>query len=126
MDMHREWSGHELTKAACYGIRVYQGGSYLLNHLDRLRTHVVSSTICVDHRLHSPWPLYIEDVDGNPHEVHVEPGEMVFFEGALLKHGRPYAMSGEYYANIFLHYTPVDWSTRLTGGGGPGGSSKPL
>jgi prolyl 4-hydroxylase len=107
---HEEWSGLQLKKAACYGIRVYQPRSYLYNHVDRARTHIVSSTICVDHRLDKNWPLYIEDLKGNPHEVSIEPGEMVFFEGASLKHGRPYALEGEYYANIFVHYTPVGWN----------------
>ncbi|MFN0264533.1 hypothetical protein ACKTEK_11700 [Tepidamorphus sp. 3E244] len=111
-DVHEAWCGKALRKAACYGIRVYQPRSYLLNHYDHSATHVVSSTICVDSRLNRPWPLYIEDLDGNPHEVSIEPGEMVFFEGAKLKHGRPYAMDGEYYANIFVHFTPVDWPGR--------------
>jgi prolyl 4-hydroxylase len=106
---HERWSGLSLKKAACYGIRVYQPRSYLYNHVDHARTHIVSSTICVDHRLHGPWPLYIEDLEGRPHEVSIEPGEMVFYEGARLKHGRPYPLDGEYYANIFVHYTPVDW-----------------
>lgn len=109
-DAHENWSGMKLKKAACYGIRVYQPGSFLYNHVDRAQSHAVSSTICVDHRLNTPWPLYIEDHDGKAHEVSVEPGEMVFFEGAKLKHGRPYALDGEYYANIFVHYTPLDWN----------------
>jgi len=107
--VHEAWSGLVIRKAACYGIRVYQRGSYLYNHVDRAGTHVVSSTVCVDHRLDSPWPLYIEDHEGHPHEVSIEPGELVFFEGARLKHGRPYPLDGEYYANIFIHYTPLDW-----------------
>lgn len=109
--MHEEWSGRQLRRAACYGIRVYQPRSYLFNHLDHAKTHAVSSTVCVDHRLNSPWPLYIEDHDGKAHEISIEPGELVFFEGAKLIHGRPYALDGEYYANIFVHYTPLDWNT---------------
>ena len=108
--VHEEWSGMPLKKAACYGIRVYQPRSYLYSHFDHARTHVVSSTICVDSRVNSPWPLYIEDEDGEPHEVSVEPGEMIFFEGARLKHGRPYPLDGDYYANIFVHFTPLDWN----------------
>ena len=111
--MHEEWSGVSLKKAACYGIRAYQPRSYLYNHIDRARTHVVSSTICVDCKLNEEWPLYIEDLEGKPCEVAVEPGEMVFFEGALLKHGRPYPLDGEFYANLFLHYTPLDWELDL-------------
>jgi hypothetical protein len=112
--MHERWSGLSLKQAACYGIRVYQPGSYLYNHTDR-PTHVVSSTICVDHRLTNRWPLYIEDLDGRAHEVPVEPGEIVFFEGARLQHGRPYALEGEYYATIFIHYTPTNLSAAPSG-----------
>ena len=108
--VHEKWCGRPVKKAACYGIRVYQPGSYLFNHIDHTHTHVVSSTICVDHRLRNPWPLWIEDDEGRPQEVSIEPGEMVFFEGARLLHGRPHVLDGEYYANIFVHYTPLDWS----------------
>jgi prolyl 4-hydroxylase len=111
---HEAWSGRPLRKAACFGIRVYQPGSYLLSHNDRARTHVVSSTICVDHRLRNPWPLHIEDLQGKTHEVSIEPGEMVFFEGARLKHGRPQPLEGDYYASIFVHYTPLDWDPYAT------------
>jgi hypothetical protein len=111
-EAHEEWSGLPLMYAACYGIRVYQPGSYLYSHTDRM-THIVSSTICVDHRLSNQWPLYIEDLEGRPHEISVEPGEMVFFEGARLKHGRPYPLDGEYYANIFVHYTPINSAIAL-------------
>jgi len=107
--LHEEWSGMELKEAACYGIRVYQPGSYLYNHVDRTATHIISSTICVAHYLHKPWPLYIEDIDGSPHEISMEPGEMVFYEGAKLMHGRPYPLEGRFYAGLFLHYTPVNW-----------------
>ncbi len=106
---HEAWSGLSLEKSACYGIRVYQAGSYLFNHVDRTESHVVSSTICIDRRLNAPWPLYIEDHDGNPHEISIEPGEMVFYESAKLKHGRPYPLEGDYYASIFVHYQPVGW-----------------
>lgn len=113
--LHEQWSGLKLKRAACYGIRVYQPGSFLYSHTDR-ETHVVSSTICVDHRLSNRWPLYIEDLEGRPHEIPVEPGEMVFFEGARLEHGRPYSLDGEYYANIFVHYTPTSLAVNLSGG----------
>jgi len=105
--LHEEWSGMELKEAACYGIRVYQPGSYLFNHVDRTETHIISSTICVAHYLTKPWPLYIEDIDEHPHEISMEPGDIVFYEGAKLTHGRPYPLDGRFYAGLFLHYTPV-------------------
>ena len=108
--VHEEWSGLSLKPAACYGVRVYQPRSYLYVHVDHARTHIVSSTICVDSQTNTPWPLVIEDDAGNLHDVSIEPGEMVFFEGARLKHGRPHPLNGDYYASIFVHYTPVNWS----------------
>ncbi|MEM7584913.1 MAG: hypothetical protein AAF560_16085 [Acidobacteriota bacterium] len=104
---HEAWSGMSLTESACYGIRVYQRGSYLFNHVDRTETHIISSTICVDHRLDEPWPLTLEDIDGQLHQVDMEPGEFLYYEGAKLRHGRPYPLVGDYYAGMFVHYRPV-------------------
>ena len=105
--LHEEWSGMELEEANCYGIRVYQPGCFLYNHIDKTETHLISSTICVGHKLNMPWPLYIEDIEGHPHHISMEPGEMVLYEGAKLLHGRPYPLDGRFYAGLFVHYTPV-------------------
>ena len=104
---HEEWCGMRLEKSACYGFRVYQRGAYLHRHVDRTKTHIISATICVDHRLDSRWPLYIEDIHGKPHQVDLEPGELLFYEGARLIHGRPYPLNGDYYAGMFVHYRPL-------------------
>ncbi len=111
---HTTWSGMDLEEAACYGFRAYQRGSYLHNHVDRTHTHIISSTICVDHRLKEPWPLYIEDVDGNPYQVDLEPGEFVFYEGARLIHGRPWPLNGDYHIGMFVHYRPRHFPTGTT------------
>ena len=103
-----EWSGMRLVESACYGIRIYQRGCYLYNHVDRTETHIISATICVDHRLSSPWPLTIEDIEGNVSQVDMAPGEGVFYEGARLTHGRAYPLDGDYYAGIFVHYRPAE------------------
>jgi len=105
--LHEAWSGMQLSESACYGIRVYQRGTYLYNHVDHTETHIISSTICVDSRLSAPWPLYIEDIEGRGQQIEVAPGEMVFYEGAKLIHGRPYPLDGDYYASIFVHYRPT-------------------
>ncbi|EED34931.1 conserved hypothetical protein [Luminiphilus syltensis NOR5-1B] len=104
---HEAWSGMELIDSACYGFRAYQRGSYLHNHVDRGTTHIISSTICVDSRLDEPWPLYIEDIYGEAHEVNLSPGEFIYYEGARLIHGRPWPLVGDYYVGLFVHYRPV-------------------
>ncbi|MFK7829427.1 MAG: hypothetical protein AB8B57_06575 [Congregibacter sp.] len=106
--LHEAWSGLTLLESACYGFRAYQRGSYLHNHVDRGLTHIISSTICVDAQLDEPWPLFIEDIFGEAHEVNLEPGEYLLYEGARLLHGRPWPLNGDYYVGMFVHYRPAN------------------
>ena len=105
--VHEEWCGFSLVESACYGIRVYLRGAYLYEHTDTPATHIISSTICVNRDTDEPWPLCIEDSAGIRHDVVLEPGEMLLYEGARLRHGRPYPMCGAFYAGIYLHYRPA-------------------
>jgi prolyl 4-hydroxylase len=113
--LHEAWSGRRLALSYCYGIRCYQRGTYLHNHVDRL-PHIVSSTICIDHALSTRWPLHIEDVQGSVSQVDLEPGEFVLYEGARLAHGRPYPLDGDFYAGIFVHFRPADHAATAAGG----------
>jgi len=61
--LHEEWAGVPLALSSCHGIRCYQRGTFLSMHVDR-QPHFISSTICVDRLLTSPWPLSILNVDG--------------------------------------------------------------
>lgn len=107
---HEAWAGMPLELSYCYGVRVYQRGTFLYTHVDR-PTHVISSAICVDSALDSPWPLHVETIDGAVSQVDLAPGELVFYEGARLAHGRPYPLQGDYYAAVFVHYRPSGWSS---------------
>jgi prolyl 4-hydroxylase len=104
-----DWCGRELEPTYVYGIRVYRDGAVLKPHRDRLETHVVSAIINVDQEIDSEWPLFIEDNLYRGHEVLLKPGDVLFYEGSRLMHGRPTPLHGASYANIFCHY-------RLAGG----------
>jgi len=106
--LHEAWAGMSLQYSWCYGIRVYQRGTFLYNHVDR-PTYIVSSAICIASSLQEPWPLHVENRDGEVFQVNLEPGEFLFYEGARLAHGRPYPLKGDYYASMFVHYRPVGW-----------------
>ena len=99
-----EWSGRDLEPTYVYGIRVYRHGAVLKPHRDRQETHVVSAIINVDQQTNSEWPLFIEDNCYRGHEVLLKPGEVLFYEGSRLMHGRPTPLDGSSYANIFCHY----------------------
>jgi hypothetical protein len=78
-ELHEEWAGLDLIGTSAYGIRAYQNGSSLVMHYDKVGTHVISSIIHVGHEYYDddkPWPIEIEDHDGNIHAINLEPGQV--------------------------------------------------
>ncbi len=104
------WYGAPLLGSAAYGLRIYRRGAFLHSHVDRTETHVISATLCIDYALERPWPLYLKTRDEEELFVHLTPGQMLLYESAILEHGRPVPLDGEYYVGMFVHYRPVDWS----------------
>ena len=104
-----EWCEKTLEPTYVYGIREYHNGAILKSHRDRLETHIISAIINVDQDTQEDWPLIIEDNYYRTHHVVLKPGDMVFYEGARLIHGRPLAFKGKSFANIFCHFKPTDY-----------------
>ena len=50
----------------------------------------------------------ILDKFGNAALVYLQPGDMVLYEGAYFKHGRPMRFKGNMFANIFTHFAPFE------------------
>ena len=110
LPLHEAWSGVELVPHFAYGLRVYRNDSNLLMHVDKPDTHVISSILHVDHGVDDePWPLVIEDFNGNTNEVFLESGDMLFYESSKCRHGRPKKFNGEFYSSLFSHYYPKEW-----------------
>jgi len=59
------------------------------------------------------WILEVVGHDGIAVNVTMAPGEMVLYESHSVLHGRPYPLNGDYYANIFLHFEPIGYTTEL-------------
>lgn len=109
--MHEEWAGVELEGSLAYGLRVYRNNSLLHMHVDNRRTHIISCILHVDHSEDSePWPLLIEDFQGNTNEVFLESGDLLFYESSKCIHGRPKPFNGSWYSSLFVHYRPADWN----------------
>jgi len=98
------WSNTQLEPTFVYGIRIYSRDAVLEEHRDREQTHKVSAIINVDQEVDSDWPLVIDDHHHQKHHILLGPGEVLFYEGARLKHGRPIPLNGQSYANIFCHF----------------------
>lgn len=106
LPLAEKWSGVKLSHTSTYGVRRYTNNSWLVAHLDRLGTHVVSAIMNFGQKVDRDWPLHIQDNQGNHHQVILAPGEMVWYESARLSHGRMEHFQGEYFDNLFLHYRP--------------------
>mmetsp|Transcript_38006 Transcript_38006/g.38687 ORF Transcript_38006/g.38687 Transcript_38006/m.38687 type:complete len:547 (+) Transcript_38006:229-1869(+) len=102
-----EWTGKKLKETSMYGIRVYHRDAMLATHVDRLPL-VTSCIIQVDQEVEEPWPVEVYDHHGKAHNVTMKPGEMVFYESHTVLHGRPFPLNGSFYANLFVHYIPID------------------
>lgn len=104
-DLLSEWSGAKLNpKGIIYGIRFYKNGATLGMHVDRKETHHISvnMSVALDGK---PWLFDIVDHDGNEHQVLIKPGECVFYESALCLHGRKTPFYGNYYGNMYCHFS---------------------
>jgi hypothetical protein len=102
-----EWSGERLTETSLYGIRVYKDGAMLSSHVDRLPL-VTSCIVHVDSDIDEPWPIEVISHDGKAFNVTMTPGDMVLYESHTVIHGRPTPLKGRFYANVFVHFAPVD------------------
>lgn len=107
--MMETWCGMALMPTFVYGIRVYKRGAILKKHQDRLETHIISAIINIDQQVDEDWPLSIDDNYYRNHQVILKPGEIIFYEGARLSHGRPTPLIGDSFANIFCHFKPEDY-----------------
>jgi len=102
-----EWTGHKLEPTSLYGIRIYRDGAMLATHVDRLPL-ISSCIIQVAQDLDEPWPIEVYSHDGKAYNVTMQPGEMVLYESHTVLHGRPFPLKGRTYANVFVHFQPVD------------------
>lgn len=113
LPIHREFAGVNIEPSFVYGIRSYLKNATLVNHVDRVETHHVSSIIVVDKDLRcgcqnkefgNDWALDIQDHQGVWHKVYAEAGDMILYESAICEHGRAEPFQGNYYRNFYVHY----------------------
>ena len=101
------WTGQKLKPTSLYGIRSYFRGAILATHVDRLPL-VTSAIINVDQDVEEDWPIEVVGHDGVAYNVTLKPGDMALYESHTVLHGRPFPLKGNFYANLFVHFIPVD------------------
>ena len=102
-----EFSGLTLNDGGFYGIRRYLNGACLWTHVDKLPTHQISAILQIDQKVNEDWPLLLVDHKGKSAKIMLKPGEMILYESAVVPHGRPNKLKGDYYDNLLVHYQPL-------------------
>jgi prolyl 4-hydroxylase len=108
-DLLESWTNQRLVLTSAYGIRLYNEGSILAPHVDRLP--LVSSAIInvFQRNVTEPWMLEVIGHDGIAQNLTSKPGEIILYESASVIHGRPYPLKGEgaQYGSLFVHFEPL-------------------
>ena len=99
-DILEDWSQTKLVQTSVYGIRSYLNGTFLDMHTDTANTHVISVIFHVDDKSTEPWPLHIVDNYNREHDIYFEKGDMVLYESARCRHGRPKVFNGDFFRNV--------------------------
>lgn len=105
----KQWTGVELSPTSLYGVRVYTDGAVLAPHVDR-NPLVISAIINVAQNVREDWPLEVIAHDGNAYNITMDVGDMILYESHSVIHGRPFPLNGDYYANVFCHFEPLERS----------------
>ena len=59
----------------------------------------------IDQKVDTEWPLTVKDHKGKKDKVYLKKGEMVIYESAKIIHGRQFPLNGDYFENLFIHFT---------------------
>ena len=60
-----DWAKVKLNKSfVTYGIRRYTRGAVLLQHVDKIPTHIISVILQIDQKVDEDWPLTLVDHKG--------------------------------------------------------------
>ncbi len=103
-----------------YYDRFYFPGQELTKHLDRPSCEI-SSTVHISTNLKTPWPVWVENLEGKGIPINLDPGDGIVYKGCERIHWRE-PMPTEYknkwlrikekedlyYHQIFMHYVLAD------------------
>lgn len=107
--------GEELFPVYSYA-RIYRTGSRLDPHFDRSSSEI-SVSVCIG-KDDQDWPLFIKSDQGVTHEIHLNQGDLVIYNGNAQEHWRD-EFTGKKQIQCFLQYVRANgnlawlkWDTR--------------
>lgn len=91
--------------------RVYYENSRMDRHIDRPSCeYSATMTFTIDED-HGPWPIGIQDFNGDEKEVFLYPGDMMIYQGTIMEHWRD-DYHGKKQIQAFMHYVDANGEHR--------------
>lgn len=107
--------GEKLYPVYSYA-RIYYTGTRLDPHFDRSSSEI-SVSVCIE-KDEKDWPLFIKSKQGTTHEINLDQGDIVIYQGNAQEHWRN-EFTGRKQIQCFLQYVNTDgplswlkWDTR--------------
>ncbi|MEM6477058.1 MAG: hypothetical protein AAF687_12910 [Pseudomonadota bacterium] len=98
--------GRELLETLAYW-RTYRTGAKLLKHIDRASYEVSASITVATDSEDGPWPIMVQDLQGNERAIELPPGAGVLYQGHKVVHWRD-EFKGASQKQLFLAYVLKD------------------
>ena len=86
--------------------RILYAGAYMPKHQDRITDCEYGASMCIREDEDNPYPLFIEDLSGKEHAIHLKAGDLVFYKG-ILNHWRE-EYKGKEQLQVSMHYVDAD------------------
>ena len=106
--MLEKWTNTKLRFLQRYGIRRYTRGARVWSHVDDVPDFIAGVILQIDQKVEEDWTLNVLDHEGTQQRIILKPGQMLMWESAAVPHGRQYALKGDYYDNLMVHFTSED------------------
>jgi hypothetical protein len=97
--------GKELYPCYTYA-RIMRTGADMPKHKDRPSCQY-SATICISEDADSPYPIFMENYQGEASAVHLAPGDMIVYNGTELNHWRE-EYKGKEQMQAFIHFVDAN------------------
>ena len=103
--------GKELHPTFSY-VRILYNGAELIKHTDLRSSCEYSVSLCISEDENYPWPLWIEDTQGNKQSIDLRPGDVLVYKGLEIKHWRE-LYEGQEHMQATLHYVDKNYAYAL-------------
>ena len=101
-----KWAGINLTLSEVESIQTHGDKATISSHRNSKDSQIISCMMRISQDIDENWQFQIEDHFYRQHDIVFQAGDMLFYEGARLAHGREVPMNGRHVTDLLCHFVP--------------------